>query len=229
MENIIVKINKWLYISEILLYVIHLSLMILAEYYWKDYKKSSIFTIISGIIIVFLHPLILYIHYRNIINIGDDIVDDFTEFGIVLQVFYKIVNFIIPNLLLIQSMINTFSKLACIFTDSYELMFAKYILLMVYIPLYTIIFGLLYHINYDPKILVFVVFYTLYLLLTVVTKYSNNNINIIKKFFEIIFGIITVFVGYYMFLNFEINQSSYGSLYGARQDALLIVSAPQTV
>jgi hypothetical protein len=176
-------------------------LLFLARYHWPDYKKSSKYVIMSGILTVFLPLLVFYIPFRKYIDIstlfdGDSV----SYYGVIADILQNIFSkFVTPALLLIQTVVNQSNSLVQIYTKSNMFKMISSILLCVYIPLYFLINSFAYQLTISPLHIYFVILYTI--LLALPLFFEDKVLQVVS----FIMAICTLIVAYYMLDLFGLN------------------------
>lgn len=186
----------------------------LARYNWNNYKKSSTCILISGFFCLYIQLLELFIPLRKIITLNDDsnFADNFSLFYSIANILLNKIVYYFPSIFLIQSIIGRTNVLMMIFTDSCIFMILYKTLVAIYIPLYTIIIGLIFQLTVDVLLFFIWLLYTIQLLLPLIAMQW-------KTMIETLISIILLILSYILLDTYNYNliqiliQSFFGYLF----------------
>jgi hypothetical protein len=177
-------------------------LLYFAQMCWYIYRYSANYVLISGFLTLYLNLIFIYIPYRNVITMatGVNLVDTVFNWYIFITIVFTMLKFLMPNLLVIQSMIRSSNSLLKTFPAISEFKIMSIVLISSYIPVYILVLGVIYQYNYDNLIIGFVIVYTVYLVLPL---YLKNKIS--HQIFNIVSSIALFILAGFLLDSFGVN------------------------
>ena len=114
----------------------------MAQYWWNQYYKSAKFIKVAGFVMIYLPLIYLFFPFIKIFNF-----DEYHHYLIQIQIYYDLFLTVMPNLLLIQSVLSTSNTLIPMFINTHEFNLLSQVLLAIYIPVYSIALGIIFQLD----------------------------------------------------------------------------------
>lgn len=134
----------------VILFIINLArtvLLFLAQYNWNKYKFSIMMIGISGIVTLYLQIFIMFAPIDSLVETKGDIIEKSGNYLIIMiNMLYFYIQLFMPSIMLINSILFATDNLTSIFNDSGELKIINKVLVAIYVPVYTILFLIIYQI-----------------------------------------------------------------------------------
>ena len=120
-----------------------------------------------------LYPVfLLYIPAKSIattyINTGYDVIDTIAIMFIVMEIIVLVIVKSVPALFLLQTFLMRISSLSIQFKKVHEYRIIPLVLMIVYVPIYSIVLGIFFEFVNDYWIYVFIITYTAYLIMPLI-------------------------------------------------------------
>lgn len=119
-----------------------------SQFYWNDYKKSTIYTHLCGFLIVYLQLVFFFLPYTSMIK-GTDCSEGrlncFLTKAESINIILSIVWYFIPNIFVLQATLGRIISLKNQYESS-DLKRISNVLISIYIPLSTFVFAVVYQI-----------------------------------------------------------------------------------
>lgn len=139
----------------ILIDVAKIILFFFSQFYWNDYKKSTIYTHLCGFLIVYLQLIFFFLPYTSMIK-GTDCADGYLNCFLTkaesINIIISIVWYFIPNIFVLQATLGRIISLKNQYESS-DLKRISNVLISIYIPLSTFVFAVVYQVcfisNYE--------------------------------------------------------------------------------
>lgn len=140
--------NKLIAIDSIMLilkFITGILLLFFAQYHWEKYNWSTFFTCIAGIITFYFQMFIMIEPAYDIIDLDtNSIVEPAVKVIFSVKVIFYYFKMFLPCIMLINSILFAVDNLSQIFSDSGELKIVNKILVAIYIPVFTMLFFIVY-------------------------------------------------------------------------------------
>jgi hypothetical protein len=199
--NILIEIYKGL-LGYLFAYdIIILGFIVAMYYFWSNYKLGSKLSLTLWIIINTMPIILLYVPIKTIIyNYIDGWFTPFIAIIIIALIFYVAISMLIPVLIVVQTFLLRINSLFREFEKTYEYRIISTVLIMIYVPIYLVIVSVLFQVTNDYLIYGFIITYTIFLIIPIVTR--NDYI----VYTSWAFGISAiVFLGVLMNMYFNVN------------------------
>lgn len=198
--NVIVQIINAL-LGYFLAITIIIAVLIITMYMtWYKYRFNMTLSKVLGGIIILYPIILLYIPAKSIIyaylSTGEYIIDVAIVWGVIFLIIDIVISSSVPTLLLLQTFLMRISSLSMQFQKVHEYRIIPLVLMIVYIPIYLILFGILFEITNDYWIYGFVITYTTYLMTPIICQ------NKYAYYLSWIFGIASLIIVGYLLLTY---------------------------